>query len=161
MVSAYDDSASEPMLNNDELEERLAAEGIKSFPVSDYFSVSTPFHSLAVPNIDELVRFMKAVGVDVALYQYDYVSEDQYITTDLLDTVPDESREEVADMVESYNDSVEECSYEDPAWLYVFCLYNGQAIGVELENPDYEDVWEDPLEAFLDILDSIPGDEEE
>lgn len=161
MVSAYEDSLSESMINSDELEERLSAEGIKAFGVSDFFSKPEDFTPLSVPTIEELVRFMKAIGNDVALYQYDYVSINQMIDPDVYSDLIDEDDEELAELIDSYNDGVEECMYEDPAWLYVFCMYNGRAIGVELENPDYEEIWENPDEALLDILESIPGDEEE
>jgi hypothetical protein len=107
-------------------------------------------------DLDEIIKFSKKRNIKELFYRFEYANESELLITDdtkgNLDIPYEEIYDIIKPMINEYNDKVSKLDFFKPCSLKIFCIYQGQRIGI-IET-DYRFVNEDITfpEDALDLI---------
>lgn len=125
------------MYSEEELIEIVEKEGLDCFKLSFDYEDNEEIIMLEV-GIEEIIKFAKERSIKELFYKFNYSSkevlsiteENMKRTMEKVDSPYKEIWEVIKPIVNEYNDKVSKLDFSKPHSLLIFCLYEGQRIGV-------------------------------
>lgn len=125
------------MYSEEELIEIVEKEGLDCFKLSFDYEDNEDIIMLEV-DIEEIIKFAKERSIKELFYKLNYSSEEVLSITEenmkrtmeKVDSSYKEIWEVIKPRVDEYNDKVSKLDFSKPHSLLIFCLYQGQRIGM-------------------------------